>query len=66
MIDSTPAAPTTTATKATDATAPVGPPGSKNKDDAIGVTNVRFMASTIASFVLAAPFTFLAVCAVFF
>ena len=66
VIDSTPAAPTTNATKATDATAPVGPPGSKNKDDAIGVTNVRFMASTIASFVLAAPLTFLAVCAVFF
>ena len=66
VIDSTPAAPTTNATKATDATAPVGPPGSKNKDDAIGVTDVRFMASTIASFVLAAPLTFLAVCAVFF
>ena len=66
VIDSTPAAPTTNATNATNATAPVGPPGSKNKDDAIGVTDVRFMASTIASFVLAAPLTFLAVCAVFF
>ena len=74
VIDPTPAAPTTNATNATanatNATAPVGSlgpaPGSKNKDDAIGVTNVRFMASTIASFVLAAPFSFLAVCAIFF
>lgn len=74
VIDPTPAAPTTNATNATtnatNATAPVGSlgpaPGSKKKDDAIGVTNVRFMASTIASFVLAAPFSFLAVCAIFF
>ena len=74
VIDPTPAAPTTNATdataNATNATAPVGSlgpaPGSKNKDDAIGLTNVRFMASTIASFVLAAPFSFLAVCAIFF
>lgn len=46
---------------------PLGPaPGSKKKDEPIGLTNVRFMASTIASVIFAAPFSFLAVCALFF
>ena len=73
---SSPPSPTTTnattnsTTNSTNGTAPVGPlgpaPGSKKKDEPVGVTNVRFMASTIASAILAAPLSFLAVCALFF